>query len=153
LLRPRLIIIGFSRADHRAPCPITWFKMPIYAYRCETCGFQQDVLQKMSDPRLVTCPSCGHPTLQKQVTAAGFQLKGSGWYVTDFRHPAAKDGAKAGKSEEGGHTDAKDDAPTPEVKTDAAAPTTTATTVPTPASESKPVAAPAKASPPAGGTA
>lgn len=59
--------------------------MPIYAYRCESCGFQKDVLRKMSDPPLTDCPSCGKSTFQKQVTAAGFQLKGSGWYVTDFR--------------------------------------------------------------------
>lgn len=59
--------------------------MPIYAYRCATCGHAQDVLQKMSDPVLTVCPACGAATYQKQVTAAGFQLKGSGWYVTDFR--------------------------------------------------------------------
>ena len=59
--------------------------MPIYAYRCESCGHAKDVLQKMSDPVLTTCPSCGAETFQKQLTAAGFQLKGSGWYVTDFR--------------------------------------------------------------------
>ena len=59
--------------------------MPIYAYRCASCGFEQDVLQKMSEDPLTDCPSCGKPTLAKQVTAAGFQLKGSGWYVTDFR--------------------------------------------------------------------
>ncbi|VVE00105.1 FmdB family transcriptional regulator [Pandoraea horticolens] len=59
--------------------------MPIYAYRCETCGFAKDVLQKMSDEPLSQCPECGKDTFRKQVTAAGFQLKGSGWYVTDFR--------------------------------------------------------------------
>lgn len=59
--------------------------MPIYAYRCESCGHAKDVLQKMSDPVLSTCPACGAETFKKQVTAAGFQLKGSGWYVTDFR--------------------------------------------------------------------
>lgn len=59
--------------------------MPIYAYRCSTCGHAKDVLQKLSDPLLTTCPACGAETFQKQVTAAGFQLKGSGWYVTDFR--------------------------------------------------------------------
>jgi putative FmdB family regulatory protein len=59
--------------------------MPIYAYRCESCGFGKDVLQKMSDPQLTQCPECGKDTFRKQVTAAGFQLKGSGWYVTDFR--------------------------------------------------------------------
>ncbi|HRH17792.1 MAG TPA: zinc ribbon domain-containing protein [Aquabacterium sp.] len=59
--------------------------MPIYAYRCNTCGHAKDVLQKMSDPLLTTCPACGAEAFTKQVTAAGFQLKGSGWYVTDFK--------------------------------------------------------------------
>jgi putative FmdB family regulatory protein len=59
--------------------------MPIYAYRCESCGFDKDCLQKISDAPLTQCPSCGADTFRKQVTAAGFQLKGSGWYVTDFR--------------------------------------------------------------------
>ena len=59
--------------------------MPIYAYRCEECGFTKDVLQKISDPVLTACPSCAKPSFKKQVTAAGFQLKGTGWYVTDFR--------------------------------------------------------------------
>jgi putative FmdB family regulatory protein len=59
--------------------------MPIYAYRCSSCGHAKDVLQKMSDPVLTTCPACGAEAFSKQVTAAGFQLKGSGWYQTDFR--------------------------------------------------------------------
>lgn len=59
--------------------------MPIYAYRCESCGHAMDVLRKVSDPMLTTCPACGAEALRKQVTAAGFQLKGSGWYVTDFK--------------------------------------------------------------------
>lgn len=59
--------------------------MPIYAYRCSACGHAKDVLQKLSDAPLTTCPACGADTFGKQVTAAGFQLKGSGWYVTDFR--------------------------------------------------------------------
>ncbi|AMO93611.1 regulatory, FmdB family domain protein [Collimonas fungivorans] len=59
--------------------------MPIYAYRCEACGFAKDVLQKMSDEPLTVCPSCSKAAFKKQVTAAGFQLKGTGWYVTDFR--------------------------------------------------------------------
>ena len=77
--------------------------MPIYAYKCESCGHQQDVLQKMSDPLLTVCPACGAAAYVKQVTAAGFQLKGSGWYVTDFRAgnngPAKKDGADAPAAE------------------------------------------------------
>ena len=60
--------------------------MPIYAYRCNACGHAKDVLQKISDPVLTTCPACGAEAFQKQITAAGFQLKGSGWYATDFRN-------------------------------------------------------------------
>ena len=63
--------------------------MPIYAYRCASCGHSRDVLQKMSDPVLTTCPACGVDQFQKQVTAAGFQLKGSGWYATDFKGGSA----------------------------------------------------------------
>ncbi|QDH38898.1 zinc ribbon domain-containing protein [Burkholderia pseudomallei] len=84
--------------------------MPIYAYRCEACGYAKDVLQKMSDAPLSQCPECGKDAFRKQVTAAGFQLKGSGWYVTDFRGgssgssaPAA-DGEKAGGEKAGGET-------------------------------------------------
>jgi putative FmdB family regulatory protein len=79
--------------------------MPIYAYRCESCGFEKDVLQKMSDAPLSECPHCQKDTFRKQVTAAGFQLKGSGWYVTDFRGGSngagktAAGGAVAGKSD------------------------------------------------------
>jgi putative FmdB family regulatory protein len=63
--------------------------MPIYAYKCESCGFAKDVLQKISDAPLQDCPHCNAPAFKKQVTAAGFQLKGSGWYVTDFRGGSA----------------------------------------------------------------
>lgn len=59
--------------------------MPIYAYKCESCGYAKDVLQKLSDAPLTDCPQCGAPSFRKQLTAASFQLKGSGWYVTDFR--------------------------------------------------------------------
>ena len=59
--------------------------MPIYAYKCGSCGHAKDVLQKLSDKPLTVCPACGAEAFTKQVTAAGFQLKGSGWYVTDFR--------------------------------------------------------------------
>jgi putative FmdB family regulatory protein len=71
--------------------------MPIYAYKCESCGHRQDVLQKISDPLLTVCPACGAAAFSKQVTAAGFQLKGSGWYVTDFRDNGSK---KSGAAEE-----------------------------------------------------
>ena len=69
--------------------------MPIYAYRCAACGHTKDVLRKLSDPPLADCPACGEPRFEKQVTAAGFQLKGSGWYVTDFRNPPASGAAKS----------------------------------------------------------
>lgn len=59
--------------------------MPIYEYRCAACGHQKDHLQKMSDPALTTCPACGAESYAKQISAAGFQLKGSGWYATDFK--------------------------------------------------------------------
>jgi putative FmdB family regulatory protein len=59
--------------------------MPIYAYKCGSCGHAKDVLQKMADDPLTDCPACGKPTFSKQLTAAGFQLKGSGWYATDFK--------------------------------------------------------------------
>jgi len=69
--------------------------MPIYAYRCDDCGHAQDFLQKMSDPLIDTCPQCGSKNFKKQLTAAGFQLKGGGWYVTDFRDNGKKDGKKS----------------------------------------------------------
>ncbi len=88
--------------------------MPIYAYKCESCGHRQDVLQKMSDPLLTQCPACGAQSYVKQVTAAGFQLKGSGWYVTDFRSgnnpPPAVGGAVAdapGSSDKAGEKSAE----------------------------------------------
>jgi putative FmdB family regulatory protein len=73
--------------------------MPIYAYKCESCGHAKDVLQKMSDAPLSVCPECGAATFKKQLTAAGFQLKGSGWYVTDFR--GGDNGSKPAKPADG----------------------------------------------------
>lgn len=64
--------------------------MPIYQYRCEECGHELEALQKMSDPKLVDCPACSAPALKKQVTAAAFKLKGTGWYETDFKNSGAK---------------------------------------------------------------
>ncbi|MGA7813693.1 FmdB family zinc ribbon protein [Caballeronia sp.] len=81
--------------------------MPIYAYRCESCGFQKDALQKMSDAPLTQCPQCGKDSFRKQVTAAGFQLKGSGWYVTDFR--GGNNGAPAAKKDDGATAETKSD--------------------------------------------
>ncbi|GAB3668801.1 FmdB family zinc ribbon protein [Ramlibacter alkalitolerans] len=95
--------------------------MPIYAYKCGSCGHAKDVLQKISDPALSTCPACGADQFAKQITAAGFQLKGSGWYATDFRggstaKPADKP-AEGGKTE-GGKTEGT---PAPAAKPDAPA--------------------------------
>lgn len=83
--------------------------MPIYAYRCESCGFEKDVLQKMSDAPLTQCPQCGKDAFRKQVTAAGFQLKGSGWYVTDFRG-GSNAGNNASNSTGAAKSDAKPEA-------------------------------------------
>jgi len=78
--------------------------MPIYEYRCSSCGFQKEYLRKVSDPLMTDCPECGKQTFSKMLTAAGFHLKGSGWYATDFRNSGAKpatksEGAGAGKTE------------------------------------------------------
>ncbi len=69
--------------------------MPIYAYRCERCGHAKDVIQKFSDTPLSICPECGADAFRKQLTAPSFQLKGSGWYVTDFRDNGKKAGTPA----------------------------------------------------------
>ena len=68
--------------------------MPIYEYRCAACGHEHEALQKVSEPPLTKCPACGKPKLQKQLSAAGFQLKGSGWYATDFKTTGTKPEAK-----------------------------------------------------------
>lgn len=97
--------------------------MPIYEYRCSACGSEHEVLQKITEPPLCTCPSCQKDTLTKLVSAAGFQLKGSGWYATDFKNgskPAAKSNGKSdgnagdastsssdGKSSEGSSSESK----------------------------------------------
>ena len=75
--------------------------MPIYAYRCEACGFAKDILQKISDAPLTDCEACGKSAMKKQLTAAGFQLKGSGWYVTDFRNNGNNGGAAKPKTDAG----------------------------------------------------
>src|SRR5258708_25721626 len=77
--------------------------MPIYEYRCSSCGFQKEYLQKVTDPVKTVCPECGKKTFSKMLTAAGFPLKGSGWYATDFRNPkpAAKSASKRETKAEG----------------------------------------------------
>ena len=73
--------------------------MPIYEYRCAACGFQNEYLQKVSDPLLAVCPQCGKDTFKKLLTTAGFQLKGSGWYATDFKGGAKPAAEPASSSE------------------------------------------------------
>jgi putative FmdB family regulatory protein len=114
--------------------------MPIYAYRCTSCGYAKDVLQKISDPLLTVCPECQAATFQKQLTAAGFQLKGSGWYVTDFR-----DGNKAGKTEGGKDGDKPASAPAAGGSDGAATGTTPAAAPATSPATATPASAPAAA--------
>lgn len=72
--------------------------MPIYEYRCSDCGFQDEFLQKLSDPPMSLCPSCGKESLKKLLSAAGFQLKGSGWYATDFKGSGSQPAGKSAGS-------------------------------------------------------
>ncbi|MBV8250210.1 MAG: zinc ribbon domain-containing protein [Comamonas sp.] len=72
--------------------------MPIYAYKCDSCGHTKDVLQKISDAPLTVCPACGAEAFSKQLTAPGFQLKGSGWYATDFKNGGSKPAASTSSS-------------------------------------------------------
>jgi putative FmdB family regulatory protein len=108
--------------------------MPIYAYRCASCGHAQDVLQKLSDPVLTVCPACGAAAYAKQVTAAGFQLKGSGWYVTDFRDgaKAKADGTAAKPADSAATAQPAADKPAADAKA-ADKPAATTTTAPAPA--------------------
>lgn len=76
--------------------------MPIYEYRCSSCGHQQEFLQKLSDPPHTRCTKCGEETFSKMLTAAGFQLKGSGWYATDFKGAGAKKADAGAESKDGG---------------------------------------------------
>ena len=113
--------------------------MPIYAYKCSTCGHAADALQKMSAAPLTLCPACGAETYSKQVTAAGFALKGSGWYVTDFRSGGA---AKPAEGAAVPGAEAKTD-----TKADAAPAATPESTSSTPAATPAPAAPPAVAKP------
>jgi putative FmdB family regulatory protein len=79
--------------------------MPIYAYKCGSCGHAKDVLQKISDPALTACPACGADSFAKQITAAGFQLKGSGWYATDFRGGSSAGAKSEDKPADSGKAD------------------------------------------------
>jgi len=87
--------------------------MPIYEYRCEPCGFEKEYLQKVNDAPVAACPACGSEAYTKLISAAGFQLKGSGWYATDFKNkgsaPAKKESSSSSSSGEGkGESGSKD---------------------------------------------
>ena len=117
--------------------------MPIYAYKCASCGHAKDVLQKFSDAQLTVCPACGAATFNKQLTAAGFQLKGSGWYATDFKGGAAAAPAADGET-------AKDTGEPAKPATDAASKTSDGASKPAdgaskPATDSSAKPAPASA--------
>ncbi|WP_225783880.1 FmdB family zinc ribbon protein [Xenophilus sp. Marseille-Q4582] len=114
--------------------------MPIYAYKCSACGHAKDVLQKISDAPLTVCPACGAEQFSKQVTAAGFQLKGSGWYVTDFRDGGANKGGA-------GTSDKKSEGASAPAASASAAEGGSSAPAPAPA----PAAAPAAAAPSAAG--
>jgi len=90
--------------------------MPIYEYRCSSCGHELEALQKLSDDPLRACPECSQEALTKLISAAGFQLKGTGWYATDFRSsgtkPAAKDGGKTNGNGGDGAADSKKESKT-----------------------------------------
>jgi len=109
--------------------------VPIYEYRCSSCGFQKEYLRKVSDPLLRVCPECSKETFGKMLTAAGFQLKGGGWYATDFKNSGAKPASKAdsksgtaseGKSEGKGKGESKSESKTEAPPAAAAAPAASA---------------------------
>jgi putative FmdB family regulatory protein len=87
--------------------------MPIYEYRCEACGHADEHLQKVSEAPLTVCPACGKPKYRKQLSAAGFQLKGTGWYATDFKSTGKKPADKKPDASKESNTESK-----PETKTD-----------------------------------
>ena len=93
--------------------------MPIYAYKCGSCGHAKDVLQKLSEAPLTDCPACGASSFSKQITAAGFQLKGSGWYVTDFRGGSGGGGNAPASADKPADKPTDKPAETPTTKTEA----------------------------------
>jgi len=124
--------------------------MPIYAYKCETCGHAKDVLQKMSDPLLTDCPACGNATFKKQLTAAGFQLKGTGWYVTDFKEGAGKNSALPTEAKtDSGESAAGTSVPVPSESKSAESATTASPAVTKSDTASKPATTPSAPSAPA----
>ena len=91
--------------------------MPIYEYRCDACGHQEEFLQKVGEPPLTECPVCQKPSFNKLLSAAGFQLKGSGWYATDFKNKSTKPAEKKAEDKSDAKTETKTD-PKPEKKTE-----------------------------------
>lgn len=118
--------------------------MPIYEYRCDSCGFQKEYIQRMSDPLLTDCPECKKATFSKMVTAAGFQLKGGGWYVTDFKNGGSNAPAAKKSEEKQSDTSAKSDAAKTESAPSASEPATAA--APAPATSASTSTAPAASS-------
>lgn len=94
--------------------------MPIYEYRCDACGHQEEFLQRVSEPPLTECPVCRKPAFHKLLSAAGFQLKGSGWYATDFKQKPSKPAEKKGEEKTEAKTETKPEKKT-ETKSEAAA--------------------------------
>lgn len=127
--------------------------MPIYEYRCASCGHELEALQKLADAQLVDCPACHKPELRKLVSAAGFKLKGSGWYVTDFRNGSGKHATKGGDNRKDGANESAAGKDTPAKSGDATqagstsggagSGSATATSGSSKASESAPAKAPA----------
>jgi putative FmdB family regulatory protein len=102
--------------------------MPIYEYRCSECGQDHEVLQKVSEPPLTECPACGKPALQKQLSAAGFQLKGSGWYATDFKGSGKKPVEKKAEAKTEAKAETKSETKSAETKTESKPASTSTTT-------------------------
>ena len=102
--------------------------MPIYEYRCSECGQDHEVLQKVSEPPLTACPACGKPALQKQLSAAGFQLKGSGWYATDFKGSGKKPVEKKAEAKTEAKAETKSETKSAETKTESKPASTSTTT-------------------------
>lgn len=127
--------------------------MPIYEYRCASCGHELEALQKLTDAQLVDCPACHKPELRKLVSAAGFKLKGSGWYVTDFRNGSGKRATKSGDDRKDGANESAagkdspvksgDATPAGSASGDAGSGSATTTSGSSKASESAPAKAPA----------
>ena len=124
--------------------------MPIYEYRCSDCGHRLEALQRLADAPLIVCPACGKESLTKLMSAVGFQLKGSGWYATDFKHsgskPADKGSAKPDAANEGAGGGEKSEA-TPAVSSSGDQKTDAAAAAPAASSDSKTASAESKSSP------